>query len=114
MKTSPPDTTTNGKDTSLSRLHDKPSISELVDEATGLKPQTLFILAIKLGLTKSDVDQIEAKTSDPLRRYMELFDLWETKASSPYTWETLVKALEEAAVGEQAKAAELRKKLSHP
>ena len=109
-----PDETTDGGGSSLSRLGDKPEESELMIEAMSLKADTLFTLAITLRLTKSDVDQIEAKQSTPLRRFMELFDLWQAKAPSPYTWGTFVTALEDSAVGENAVAAKLRRKLSHP
>ena len=114
MQSPTPDETTDGEGSSLSRLCAQPKESELMIEATCLKPQTLFTLAITLGLTISDVCNIEVKTLDPLRRFMELFDLWQAKASSPYTWETFVKALEDSAVGENAVAAKLRRKLSHP
>ena len=49
--------------------------------------------------------------NDPLQCFTSVFQVWKSRATRPYTWSTVIEALESPAVNEMRLAQELRKKL---
>ena len=69
-------------------------------------------ISIQLGLTPSDQECFIASTpNDPLQCFTSVFRVWKSRATRPYTWFTMIEALESPAVDEMRLAQELRTKL---
>ena len=90
----------------------KPSLGQLLnDVAVKVNPRLWKNSATQLELHATDIDCInqeeQGKVDDCFR---EVFSLWERIAIRPYTWTTVIAALEADCVGENRVAIELKKK----
>ena len=52
------------------------------------------------------LDTLEIQTNDPFRLFMKVFDQWEKEQKVPFTWETIITALD--TLGEKKTAADIR------
>ena len=69
-------------------------------------------ISIQLGLTLNDQKHFtELTLGDPKQCFTFVFTIWKSRAARPYTWSTVIQALESPAVDEIRLAQELRKKL---
>ena len=65
-------------------------------------------VADQLELTASEIHSIEADKSDSYSKFMAVMEQWSTTDRVPYTWDTLVTALESPAVNEVTLAKEIK------
>ena len=81
------------------------------DVAVKVNPRSWKNIATQLELHAIDIDRInqeeQGKVDD---RFIEVFSLWERRAIRPYTWATMIAALEADCVGENRVAIELKTK----
>ena len=69
-------------------------------------------ISIQLGLTLNDQKYfMELTLGDPKQCFTFVFTVWNSRATKPYPWSTVVEALEAPAVDEMRLAQELRMKL---
>ena len=69
-------------------------------------------ISIQLELTLNDQKCFtDATSGDPNQCFSFVFNVWRNRATRPYTWSTVIQALESSAVNEVQLAQELRAKL---
>lgn len=72
------------------------------------------LIGVQLELPTYVLNDIQSQVAREPDSNMHAFELilekWKTLQTSPYTWHTLIEALESPAVGEMEVAADLRKK----
>ena len=72
-----------------------------------------FQVGIQLDIDMATLFSYEAQSRDPMRCYTSVFDEWQRDCKLPYTWATIIGALESNAVTEVAVANEVREWLAH-
>ena len=93
-------------------LESEPELSDLMNEVASKVPAKWKQISIQLDLTPSDQECFMALSpNDPLQCFTFVFKVWKSRAIRPYTWSTVIKALESPAVDEMRLAQELRTKL---
>ena len=93
-------------------LESEPQLPDLMNEVASKVPAKWKQISIQLELTPSDQECFMASTpNDPLQCFTSVFRVWKSRAIRPYTWSTVIKALESSAVDEVRLAQELRTKL---
>ena len=93
-------------------LETEPELSDLMNEVASKVPSKWKQISIQLGLTPSDQECFMASTpNDPLQCFTSVFRVWKCRATRPYTWSTVIEALQSPAVDEMRLAQELRTKL---
>ena len=72
------------------------------------------LIGVQLEIPGNVLDDIQSqvagKPDSNMHAFEKMLDKWRTLHTSPYTWLTIIEALESPAVGEREVAAELRKK----
>ena len=93
-------------------LESEPELSDLMNEVASKVPAKWKDISIQLGLTLSDQKHfMELTLGDPKHCFTFVFTVWKSRATRPYTWSTVIQALESPAVDEMRLAQELRTKL---
>ena len=90
-----------------------PSLKVLANEVAAMIPQKWHQVAIQLELEKAkrDIIRINEKIGQQ-EQFMAVLEHWENSCCLPYTWGTLLTALESRAVGEQKLADQLKQKFN--
>lgn len=71
-------------------------------------------IGLQLELKHVDIDTIATEESNVIQNcFRRVFDLWERRCTCPYTWETLIAALETPSVHELSLARNLKQKYLH-
>ena len=93
-----------------SALQAPPDLLGLLNKVAAEATDKWEQVAEQLGIKPSRIHSIHAvKPGRPIPCYTEIFDLWESKGSPPYTWATIINALRAPAVGEERLANKLLK-----
>ena len=93
-------------------LESEPQLPDLMNEVASKVPAKWKQISIQLGLTPSDHECFMASTpNDPLQCFTSAFRIWKSRAIRPYTWSTVIEALQSPAVDEMRLAQELKMKL---
>ena len=74
-------------------------------------PSMWYEVGIQLSITIPTLDAFEEQTNKQTRLYIKVFEQWRKEGKVPYTWDTIIKALED--VGERSTAIELREYLDN-
>ena len=83
-------------------------MKDLANHVAAAIPNRWKQVAYQLELTRGEIGIIE---SNPNERFMAVMEQWQRSAKLPFTWETLITALEEEAVNEIALAKKLKQML---
>lgn len=99
---------TNKKDNTSLELRD------LMNKVGCLIPDKWKDIGIQLNISYHRLKDIQSEVAGLPNRnqqaFYKVFHYWKTKKTSPYTWETIIKALEAPAVGENRLANDLKVK----
>ena len=71
-----------------------------------------FQVGIQLNIDLATLNAYEKQYSDPMRCFTNVFAEWKRAAEPPYTWATIIEALESDAVSEKETASNVRKWLT--
>ena len=79
----------------LGKLHSSPQLSDLMNFIAAKIPEKWREVGSQLGLDSADINRIEAEvpTHKSTPCYLAVFYKWESKGTTEYTWNTLLKAL---------------------
>ena len=92
-----------------SALHSPPDLLDLLSKVAAKARDKWEQVAELLGIKLSRIRSIRTvKQAQPIHCYTEIFDMWKSKGSPPYTWATIINALRAPAVGEERLANELQ------
>ena len=89
----------------------EPEVSDLMNVVAAKIPNKWRDVGLQLGLDQSELDRIANESPGDINRcYSKVFTRWKNKnsATHPYTWSTIVDALQAAAVGEERLADEIK------
>ena len=77
------------------KLHSTPELGDLMNFVAAKIPEKWREVGIELGLDSADISRIEAEvpTHKSTPCYLAVFYKWESKGTTEYTWDTLLKAL---------------------
>ena len=93
-------------------LESEPELSDLMNEVASKVSAKWKQISIQLGLTPNDEECFIASTpSDTIQCITSVFKVWKKRAQKPYTWSTVIEALNAPAVDEIRLAHELTTKL---
>ena len=93
-------------------LESEPELSDLMNEVASQVSAKWKDISIQLGLTLNDQKHfMELTLGDPKHCFTFVFTVWKSRATMPYTWSTVIQALESPAVDEKRLGQELRTKL---
>lgn len=67
-------------------------------------------IAINLDISNVDIDRIASENDREQDRLIKVFEKWHTQCKHPFTWDTILKVLEEPMIGERCLAQELHRK----
>ena len=99
-------------DSKYAGLESEPELSDLMNEVASKVPSKWRQISIQLGLTLNDQERFMDVTSgDHNQCFTSVFKVWKSRETRPYTWSTVIEALESPAVDEMRLARELRTKL---
>ena len=73
-------------------------------------PTMWYEVGIQLAIKISTLDAFEEQTNKQNRLYVRVFEQWRKEEQVPYSWNSIIRALE--AVGERGTATELREWLN--
>ena len=79
-------------------LKSEPELSDLMNEVAAVIPDKWQQVGIVLNM--SDGDLASFVQLDSHKCFISVFTTWKNKQTSPYTWQTVVKALQSPTVGE--------------
>ena len=96
-----------------SLLQDTPKMSDLMSQVAAKTKDKWFQVGIQLDIDMATLLSYEAQSRDPMRCYTSVFVEWKRDHKLPYTWATIIGALESNAVTEVAVANEVREWLAH-
>ena len=91
-------------------IESEPELSDLMNEVASKVSSKWKTISIQLGLTYNDQECFTASSSDPIQCFALVFKVWRNRATKPYTWSTIIEALETASVDEVRLAQELTRK----
>ena len=101
-----------GSGSKYAGLESEPELSDLMNEVASKVSAKWKEISIQLGLTLNDQKCfIDATSGDPNQCFTFVFNVWKNRATRPYKWSTVIKALETPTVGEVRLAQDLRTKL---
>ena len=86
-----------------------PKMSVLANQVAAVIPSKWKKVAFQLELDIGVIKTIEHDEHECFYRFMAVMNHWEQSPSKPFTWATLVAALQSRSVGENRLAEELRK-----
>ena len=103
-------------------LSSEPKLRDLMNEVAAKIPGKWSDVGLELGLDQGVLDGIATSSGDTNRCYREVFTRWRNQNSTtqwstlnstthPYTWLTIVHALQAPAVGEERLANEIKTEL---
>ena len=99
-------------------LGSKPELSDLMNEIAAKIPGKWRDVGLQLGLDQGVLDGIAlTNQGDTNHCYSNVFTRWKNQDSTthPYTWSTVVQALESQTVGENQLASKIKNELTgHP
>ena len=90
-------------------LKSEPDLSDLMNEVAAMIPNKWQQVGIMLNV--SDGDLACFAQSDSQNRFISVFTTWKSKQTAPYTWLTVVQALQAPVVGESKLAKDIKSKL---
>ena len=90
-------------------LKSEPELSDLMNEVAAVIPDKWQQVGIVLNM--SDGDLASFVQLDSQKCFISVFTTWKNKQTSPYTWQTVVKALQSPTVGENKLAKDINSKL---
>ena len=94
-------------------LDAEPKLPNLMNEIAAVIPNKWRDIGLQLGLSHGVLEGIA--TISPRNTnlcYSNVFTLWETQNTYPYTWSTIVKVLQAPSVGEEKLATKIKNKLT--
>ena len=71
-----------------------PNLPDLMTHVAGKTPTKWYEVGIQLNIEISTLDAFEEQTKNQKRLYSKVFDQWKKEKKLPYTWDTIVNALE--------------------
>ena len=86
-----------------------PKLSDLANHVAAIIPHKWKQVAIQLELSRGERKAIEKDENDCFDRFMAVLEQWKQSGSLPYTWKTLVTALNSTSVDEQTLAEQLER-----
>ena len=87
-------------------LSQSPELSDLMTLVAQKAPVKWLVVGIQLKIELSTLMGFQAQTSDQQLLYIKVFDRWKREQTVPYTWGSIINALE--AVEEKEAAANVR------
>ena len=84
-----------------------PVMAELMSQVARKTPTKWFEVGIQLNIDTSILNAFDQHTRDNQRLYSKVFDQWKKEQKLPYTWDTIIIALE--TIGEKETVSVLRK-----
>ena len=69
-------------------------------------PTKWYQIGIQLEMDTATLDAFEAQTSDQEQLHVKVYNQWKREQELPYTWDTIIRAVEE--IGERSTAAAIR------
>ena len=91
-------------------MKSEPELADLMNEVAANIPSKWQEVGIALKV--SDGDLAGFAQSDCNKCFISVFTTWKNRQTSPYTWQTVVKALQSPVVGENKLATNIISKLS--
>ena len=74
-----------------------------MEKVTAVIPNKYMTVGLQLGLKVAELEVIGPKYStleETYRAFSEMFGMWRSRGSPPYTWRTIIDVLKTASVGE--------------
>ena len=96
-----------------SLLQDTPKMSDLMSQVAAKMKDKWFQVGIQLDIDMATLLSYKTQSRDPMRCYTSVFVEWKRDHKLPYTWATIIGALESNDVTEVAVANEVREWLAH-
>jgi hypothetical protein len=85
-----------------------PAMSVLANRVAAVVPDKWKKVAVQLELSRGEIKAIQKDEDDSFDRFMAVMDHWKQSLSKPFTWATLVSALQSPSVNETRLADELK------
>ena len=90
-----------------------PKNIDLLNEVAAEIPTLWREMGLELGLAHPHLDCIETEQNrKQIRCFEEVLNSWRKQQTAPYTWETIIQALQKKAVGQYELAQILKKKFA--
>ena len=89
-----------------------PTLPDLLNRVASRARDKWDMVGLQLGIQQQQLNTISTEHQDPIRRYAQVFTLWENKADPPYTWRIIVGVLRAPIVGREDLAIEIETWLS--
>ena len=83
-----------------------PSTADLMIRVACKVPTQWYLVGIMLQIETSTLNSFKAQTDDQVVLFIMVFDQWKREDKIPYTWSTIITALD--TVGEKKTASELK------
>ena len=94
-------------------LQEAPELKDLMSQIAADTSNKWFQVGIQLKVDPAKLTSFETQfMRDPMRCYTSVFVEWKRDHKLPYTWATIIEALESGAVNEVAVAIKVRKWLT--
>ena len=93
-------------------LQKSPELKELMSRVAAKTKVKWFQVGIQLNVDLTTLNAYETQSSDAMRCYTNVFAEWKRAGDLPYTWATIIEALESDAVSERDTASNVRKWLT--
>ena len=90
-------------------LDSQPILSDLMNRVAIKAAHKWQMIGILLHASVNEIEIIAQEESTILMRIAKVFDLWQKRGSSPYTWATIICALKAPLVAEVQLAEEVKK-----
>ena len=84
-------------------------MSVLANRVAAVIPDKWKKVAVQLELSRGEIRAIQKDEDDSFDRFMAVMDHWKQSLSKPFTWATLVSALQSLSVNETRLADELNR-----
>ena len=81
-------------------------MADLMSHVAGKTPTKWYEVGIQLNIEISTLDAFEEQTSNQMRLYSKVFNQWKKNTNLPFTWDTIMNALER--VGENETVTDIR------
>ena len=91
----------------------EPVLPDLLNKVAIKIPDKWKSIGIALNIDLAFIRLVEGNQTTSQERYIEIFDKWKKSLSKPYTWLTIIDALESPSVNENRLAQKLREEFGH-
>lgn len=91
----------------------EPVLPDLLNKVASEIPNKWKLVGIALNIDLPFIRSVEESQTTSQERYIEIFDKWKKSLSKPYTWLTIIDALESPSVDENRLAQKLREEFGH-